>query len=502
MAAPGVRRVDLGVIAMLATAVLIWFGTGLDPWWPLMWLAPVPVLLFARDASAWGAALVAAGAMILGTLNVWGLLHGALHLPLPLLVRIYLAEGLVYALAVLLYRGLVRRRAYWGAVIAFPAVLVSFEWFLNLSAPHGTGGSLAYSQLPFLLFLQLASVTGPWGMTFLLGAFPAALALAIALKREAPRQGYWLIGATASVLAAVLVFGAVRLSIPPSGVPITVGLVASDGPNEDVAEDGAATEQLFAAYSRPVAALAQQGATVVVLPEKTGVVLDQDIGRFDAALQALADESRVRLVAGVLRVVPPGTGHPVKVRYNEARVYTPGAAVESYDKEHMLPPFESNITPGTALTLLHSSNGQGTWGVAICKDMDFTQLSRRYGVAGAGLMLVPAWDFFADWIQHGHMAIMRGVESGFSVVRSAKGGSLFASDDRGRVLGEIRSDAAPFSSLLVSVPQTHDWTLFLLLGDWFAWVAVALLVLSLGQLARLWQKRSPSRSGVSARGWA
>jgi apolipoprotein N-acyltransferase len=87
-------------------------------------------------------------------------------------------------------------------------------------------------------------------------------------------------------------------------------------------------------------------------------------------------------------------------------------------------------------------------------------------------------------------------------VRSAKGGSLFASDDRGRVLGEIRSDAAPFSSLLVSVPQTHDWTLFLLLGDWFAWVAVALLVLSLGQLARLWQKRSPSRSGVSARGGA
>jgi apolipoprotein N-acyltransferase len=122
--------------------------------------------------------------------------------------------------------------------------------------------------------------------------------------------------------------------------------------------------------------------------------------------------------------------------------------------------------------------------VAICKDMDFTQLSRRYGEAGAGLMLVPAWDFFLDWIQHGHMAVMRGVESGFSVVRSAKGGSLFASDDRGRILGEIKSDAAPFSSLLVSVPQTHDRTLFLRLGDWFAWVAVALLALCLVQLVR------------------
>jgi apolipoprotein N-acyltransferase len=122
--------------------------------------------------------------------------------------------------------------------------------------------------------------------------------------------------------------------------------------------------------------------------------------------------------------------------------------------------------------------------VAICKDMDFTQLGRRYGAAGAGLMLVPAWDFNLDWIQHGHMAVMRGVESGFNVVRSAKGGSLFVSDDRGRILGEIRSNAAPFSSLLVAVPGGHERTLFVLWGDWFAWVAVALLLLCLLQLVR------------------
>jgi apolipoprotein N-acyltransferase len=479
-----VSRGELGAIVMLATAVLIWFGTGLDPSWPLMWLAPVPVLLYARDASARSAALAAGGAMILGTLNIWGLLHGALHLPRGLLVRIYLTEGLVYALAVLLYRALVRRRAHRTALLAFPALLVSFEWFLNLAAPHGTGGSLAYSQLRFLPFLQLASITGPWGMSFLLAAFPAALALAIGLRREGSREGYRIVGTTAAVLAAVLVFGLVRLSIPPGGVPATIGLVAADGPNEYSAQDGAPTEQLFAAYAAPVAALALQHASVVVLPEKVGEVLDSDIDRFDAALQAVADESHVRVVAGVLRVVPPGVGHPTKLRYNEARVYTPGAPVATYDKEHMLPPFESNITPGTSLTLLRSSSGPELWGVAICKDMDFTQLSRRYGEAGAGLMLVPAWDFFLDWIQHGHMAVMRGVESGFSVVRSAKGGSLFASDDRGRILGEIKSDAAPFSSLLVSVPQTHDRTLFLRLGDWFAWVAVALLALCLVQLVR------------------
>lgn len=477
-----IRRPAAGVVAVLATAVLIWFGTGLDPFWPLMWFAPLPVLLFALDASAWGAALAAGLAMILGLLNQWGYLHGALRVPLPVLARVYVIYGIAFALAALLFRTLARRRAYWSALLALPALWVSFEWLQNFAAPHGTAGSLAYSQLRFLPFLQLACLSGPWGMTFLLLAFSAALALAIHLRNAAPTQGYRILGATAAVLAAVLCFGTVRLLTPTAGAPVKVGLVSSDGPNEHTADEGAPTDKLFQGYAGPVARLAQAGAAVVVLPEKSGEVVDPDTRRVDAEWQSLADRAGVQVVVGVVRVVPASAGQSMKVSYNEARIYTPGAPVESYDKEHMLPPFESYLTPGTALTLLHGGGGRATWGVEICKDMDFTRLSRRYGEAGTGLMLVPAWDFFRDWIEHGHMAIMRGVESGFSVVRSAKGGSLFVSDDRGRILGEIKSNAAPFSTLLVSVPQSHERTLFLRLGDWFAWVAVAILVLCLLRL--------------------
>jgi apolipoprotein N-acyltransferase len=470
--------------ALVSTAAFIWLGTGLAPEWPLMWIAPVPVLLYALNAGAGAAALVAGAAMMLGLTNLWSYLHGSLSVPLAILVRIYLIEGVVFALAVLLFRALARRRAYWSALLAFPAALVSFEWFLNLTSPHGTGASLAYSQLGFLPFLQLASITGPWGMSFLLLTFPTALVLASHLRKESPKQGYRVLGVTVALVVAVLSFGTVRLlSPPPAGSLVKVGLVASDGPNEHVADEGAPADQLFKDYAVRVAQLAREGATVVVLPEKTAVVVDPDIARTDHLFQSLADERHVRVVLGVLRVSPPGAGHPQKLRYNEARVYTPGQPVASYDKEHMLPPFESNLTPGTTLTLLRSSAGQGIWGVAICKDMDFTQLSRQYGAAGAGLMLVPGWDFFSDAISHGHMAIMRGVESGFGVVRSAKGGSLYVSDNRGRIMAEISSDAVPFTALMASVPETHDRTLFLSLGDWFAWVAVAILVLCLVRLA-------------------
>ena len=149
----------------------------------------------------------------------------------------------------------------------------------------------------------------------------------------------------------------------------------------------------------------------------------------------------------------------------------------SYNKHHLLPPFESRLKPGATLLLLPEPSQ--SWGVAICKDMDFTPLSRQYGEAGAALILVPAWDFVVDRVWHGHMAVMRGVEDGFSIARAAKGGSLTVSDDRGRMLAETRSDSAPFAMLVAKVPAVHDTTLYLLLGDWFAWVILATLFFTL-----------------------
>jgi apolipoprotein N-acyltransferase len=214
-----------------------------------------------------------------------------------------------------------------------------------------------------------------------------------------------------------------------------------------------------------------------VLPEKLGVAVDPDTRETDALFQALADRTQTDIVVGLIQVTPP-------LKYNRARVYAPGAPVVSYDKQHMLPPFELQFKAGTGLTLL--ARPSGTWGVAICKDMDFTPLSRRYGHAGAGLLLVPAWDFVLDRWAHGHMAVMRGVESGFTVARSARQGYLTVSDERGRILAETTSDAGPFATLLVDVPVAHHRTLYLLWGDWFAWLALALLALSLLQL--VWRR--------------
>jgi apolipoprotein N-acyltransferase len=443
------------VAAFIATAVLVWFGNGLTPWWPLMWLAPLPLFWFALRSPWWAAAAVACFAWVAGSANLVGY-FSLVGMPPAVWFANFGAMGCMVATGVLLFRFLVLRGAVWTGIIALPALWVSVDWLRYWVTPHGTAADLAYTQLNFLPLLQLACLTGPWGMSFVLLLVPAALAAAFELR--ATRIAV----VTGAVMLAVLGFGIFRLN-QPRPPTVRVGLLASDRPaGEEMPEPGEKTRQLWSEYAAHARALAAQGARVIVMPEKIAVTQDADT----SILQPLADETGATIVAGELRV----SG---LLRYNRAEVYTPHSPVASYDKEHLLPPFESSQIPGKEkLTLARNAT---RWGVAICKDMDFTSLSVEYARLGAGLMLIPAWDFNQDRTWHGDMAIMRGVEGGFSVARAAKNGYLMVSDSRGRVIARRRSDSAAFATLLADVPVGHETTLFQRWRDWFAWIAVSLL---------------------------
>jgi apolipoprotein N-acyltransferase len=470
------RQVVTGALVVACTTALLWFGNGLDPLWPLMWFAMLPILWFALRSPWWSATAAAVVSMMLGGLNMFHYFYGVLRAPVAVWVVVYATVGVALALGVLLFRALVLRGAVWSGLLAVPAVWVSFEYVRNLTTPHGTAGSLAYSQLNFLPFLQVASLTGPWGMSFLLVLFSSGLAIGIHLWRTRRELAQRVVGVSAGVVVAALIFGAARLA-QQQGKTVRVGLISSDAPAyATVTDEGAPTERLFHDYAVEAEKLAARGAQAIVLPEKLGVIVDPNIGNGDALFQSVADKTGTTIVVGSVHVAAPYT-------YNEARVYAPQVQVASYDKHHMLPPFESNLKPGTTLTLL--ARAKETWGVAICKDMDFTPLLRRYGTAGAGLMLVPAWDFGVDRSWHGHIAVMRGVEDGFSIARSAKGGYMTMSDYRGRILAEKRSNADRFATLIADLPVDHHGTLYQLLGDWFAWVSFALAAYALVRLIRL-----------------
>lgn len=445
--------------ALIASALLFWFGTGLDPEWLLTWLAPVPVLLVAPRVPRAQAAGLALLAWFLGGLNMWSFFR-VLELPAAVALGAVALPAVVFAGAVLLYRALFLRGAYAWAVLALPAGWVSFEYALCLGSPHGTYGNLAYTQMDLLPLVQLASVTGVWGLSFVALLVPCLLAGFV--EGRASR----LLALVAAVVAT-LGWGVFRMSAAPASpgaVPVALGAIDGAPGNPPIPRDGRAVP-ILQAYAAQVDALAESGATVIVFPEKIARLTDTSRDSVLALFGAAARRAGVTLVVGLQDTGPPQDR-------NVALAFAPdGRLAGTYVKHHLIPHFEGENASGTEMLLLDE---HPDWGVQICKDLDFPELSRRYSRAGARLMLVPAWDFVSDGWLHSRMAVMRGVEGGFTVVRAARNGLLTTSDDRGRVFQQVESRPS-FVQAALSVPLGSGPTFYTRHGDWFAWACVLLL---------------------------
>jgi apolipoprotein N-acyltransferase len=114
--------------------------------------------------------------------------------------------------------------------------------------------------------------------------------------------------------------------------------------------------------------------------------------------------------------------------------------------------------------------------------MDFPKLSRNYAIDGANLLLVPAWDFNVDRWLHARMAVLRAVENGFALARSARNGLLTLADDRGRILAEAATVLDRFVSITGKVSVGQSRTFYTLTGDWFAWLCITFFVVLLASL--------------------
>ncbi|MDT5029467.1 MAG: apolipoprotein N-acyltransferase, partial [Micromonosporaceae bacterium] len=168
--------------------------------------------------------------------------------------------------------------------------------------------------------------------------------------------------------------------------------------------------------------------------------------------------------------------------YNVALGIT-GSDVVRYDKHHLIPSIEADFRPGSRLS---SVNG---YALTVCKDMDFPTLMRDLG--GTGLVLAPAWDFGTDGWLHSRMAVLRGVESGFSVARAARNGALTASDPGGQVRADVTG--AGIVTAVADLPTTPITTPYERWPDSFAWLCILVLLGGLLLATRLRGHRSSPR---------
>ncbi|WP_112241615.1 apolipoprotein N-acyltransferase [Kribbella monticola] len=455
------------VLAILLTATALYFGSGLTTIPALTWLAPLPVFLLAPRVSGRLAALTAFAGWSLGLANLWRYLLKDLELPPPTLSFLLLLAG-VFTATVLLFRALAVRRRFVLAALAGPACWAACDFLIATVSPHGTFTSLAYTQAEVRPVVQLASLTGPWGITFLLMLPAAVLAIIFApgVKRRAVLQisiGF------AMVALGTIGYGAWRLNDSTSTKPPIRIAVVSANTDDDSNWTTPGGPSILRNYTRAINEAARQGAQVVLLPEKIIDIQAAALPGLSTSFQKLATSNKITLVVGLTVFGDQGND------YNRALVFSPaGGAPTAYDKHHLIPALEPYAS-GDHLGLLAGPAGE-RWGVLICKDLDFPALSRQYGKGDVDLLLVPALDFDNDGWLHSRMALLRGIENGIPMARDGSKGLLTLTDQHGRVVSERPAASNQSATLIGTLTPGIASTPYTRLGDWFAYLCVILTV--------------------------
>ena len=155
---------------------LCWFvSNGLKgDFWYVLWIAPVPVLLCSFYASAKETFFIAFLSYLIGRLSWFSYLLTVATL-VPALIGT-IAIPMIFALAIVLTRSVITRSNSWYSIFAFPVFFTTYEWLLLTLSYDGSATSIAYSQSNFLPIIQVASVTGILGITFVVTFIPSAIA--------------------------------------------------------------------------------------------------------------------------------------------------------------------------------------------------------------------------------------------------------------------------------------------------------------------------------------
>jgi apolipoprotein N-acyltransferase len=460
------RKLFLIAVAGLVSAAFAYLGTGLHPIWWALWLAPIPVLAIAPRLHGTAAFFLGAIVWLIGEMNQWKYVTHAIELPPHITILYFVVPALVFGFGVLFVRGFIRRGSLFLAALAFPVYWVAYEYLTAMASPHSTWGNLAYTQMNCLPVIQIAAITGPWGISFIVFLFAGAAAALFSGAGEGWQRRVLAV-AVGLVVCALLVFGKWRLQPNPAAQPVAVTFIARDVPMSVYLGSEDQALELLREYADEIRRVTPAGTQAVVLPEKIGRISESVLPEVDTLFSSAANDKHTAIVLGLVRKTPAGA-------FNSSRLYSADGKLQAnYDKHHLIPGVEPE-KPGDKRVILDEPSGR--WGLQICKDMDFPKLSREYAAEGANLLLVPAWDFNLDGWLHGRMAILRGVENGFALARSARNGLLTLSDNRGRILAEAATVPGRFVSITGKVNVSREETFYARTGDWFAWVCVALFV--------------------------
>ncbi|HET9962435.1 MAG TPA: apolipoprotein N-acyltransferase [Nitrospiraceae bacterium] len=377
-------------------------------------------------------------------------------------------------------------RARFPLIFVAPALWVLVDYLRAhagfMAFPWGT---LAQTQHQNLSILQIATVTGEYGVTFLVVMGNAALAGIILHAAWRPAAGATIL------IVLVHLGGALALTSPQPGPSVRLAAVQPSirvGERHTEAGRAAARNRL----ARLTEAAAASHPALIVWPE-TAVVGNLRANPFLAMeLTAFASDLRTPIVFGVGEVDKFVAGGGQRQGYNAAYLVTEQGLSPPYIKRVLLPfgeyvPLEHIIgwpawlapsmyrrVPGN-VAVVYTVSDTMAFSPLICWENLFADLARESVREGAGVLVMMSNDGWfgrtAEPLQHNLPSVLRAVENRVPVVVASNTGPSKVVDAYGRVVarapGLFEEDV-----VIGEVALGAGGTLYTRIGDVFAFIVI------------------------------
>lgn len=465
-----IKKLLYFIITVMLSSAAYYFSTGIYNCWFLTWLAPIPLFIYTLESTM---ALVIFASVITYFIGFSSsiFVYSNTIIPVALLVYGNIIDAVMFTVLLVLFRYMAFKKKHWAWSFVFASGWTAAEFITSLHSTAGTFNSIAYTQVFNLPAIQIASVTGIWGITFLLMLVPASIALSWYYRKNS-KLCLKTIVIPISILILTLIFGLYRLSVPVQGPSIKIGMASINMSLEELRSRGQQheAEKIMNRYVHCIDLLSRSGAEVILLPEK---IITLNLNEQPNLLQLLADAARSNQITLIAALDIQDDSK----LYNSAYLFSPrGEILLKYDKQHLLPFSEGSYIPGQELSI-RTLEDKSIWGIAICKDMDFQEPSRGYSQRGINLLFVPALDFKVDALLHARIAIMRGVEGNYAVARAAQWGLLSLSSNKGNIIDMASNSAEKNDVLLIGeIKLDQGKSIYGRFGNWFGYFSEGLFI--------------------------
>jgi apolipoprotein N-acyltransferase len=476
------------------------------------WISPLCLLYFFRLANVKRRLL-----WFLPTLIIISVASSVDVAPFPALVLIVMGiiESLKALIIFLVDRWITKKNNHFLATLFFPAAYVTME-FLNTKMGGGVWWSVANSQFSFSWLVQLSSVTGLWGISFIIYWFASVTVWALKsyFSGTQYKKGLAIYGA---VLTIVLLFGAIRyntnpfeksklvrvsgLSVPMfsfleniykdfCGKDVTINprlsitspelqaITSAEIPFIETADSVKFKRGYDAMHSTndSLFALSQlaadNGAKIIVWSEANALAFTFEDARLTERGRAFAEKNKVYLLMAAAIIqngkITPGK----KFIINKATLIGPdGKILNEFHKNNPVPMAEASVPGDGIIPVIETPYGNIS--TSICYDADFPAQMRQLGKNKTDILLLPSGDWSAISPYHTYMAAFRGIENGNFVLRQASGGLSAVTDYRGKMLNSFDFYKPGKKFWIADIPIGRVPTIYTKIGDAFAYTCIA-----------------------------